>query len=120
MTAFVVPTTWSFFGNTGANQTTYTLPGHTVKQPHLAIFDRKVPSFGGSASQVPSYRIRIIRGVLDANGNLVATRITQDLTCRWPLEGALADVQADIALMATLISDVNLQADIVNQLRLPR
>lgn len=120
MTSFVVPSSWSFFGNTGANQTTYTLPGHTVKQPHLAIFDRKVPSFGGTQSQVPSYRIRIIRGVSDAAGNLVATRITQDYTCRWPLEGSLVDVQADIALLASIVSDVNLQTDIVSQLRLPR
>lgn len=120
MTDYVVPSTWKFFGNTGANQVTYTLPGHTVQRPHLAIFDRKVPSFGGKGSQVPQYRIRIIRGVLDTAGNLVATRITDDRTVRWPAGANASEVIEDMAIMGAICSDVNLQANIVNELRLPR
>lgn len=119
MADYVVPVGWKFNG-AQADQTTFTLPGHTVAQPRLAIFDRKVPSFNGNGSAIPSYRVRIIRGVVDADGEPVPTRVTADITIRWPLEAASADVQSDIAAIAATLSDVDFQSDVVDEQLLPR
>lgn len=114
------PTADMKFFSDREDQTTFTLTGHTVKKPRLAIFDRKVPVVNGNGTSVPWYRIRIIEGVEDADGNVIPTRITCDLTIRWPLEAAPADVIADIAKLASLVSDVDLQSDIADEQLLPR
>lgn len=119
MPNYVVPVDFSFNGST-ADQTTFLLAGHTVAEPRLAIFDRKVPSFNGNGSKVPSYRVRIVRGVTDTDGEVVATRVTADVTIRWPLEAVPADVIADIAQLSAILADVDFQTDVVNEQRLPR
>lgn len=120
MTDFTVPAGWKFHGSANANQTTFTLPGHTVAEPHLAIFDRKVPVVQNGNTSVPWYRIRVIRGVLDADGNPITTRVTVDCTIRWPLQAASADVVEDIGILADALADANLPNDIVDEQLLPR
>lgn len=119
MADYVVPVDWKFNGSQ-ADQTTFTLPGHTVAQPRLAIFDRKVPSFNGNGSKVPSYRVRVVRGVVDAEGHALPTRVTADITIRWPLEAAPADVKSDMAAIAAVLADVDFQGDVVDEQLLPR
>lgn len=120
MADFAIPVGWKFYGANSGNQTTFTLPGHTVAEPHLAIFDRKVPVVQNGQSTVPSYRVRIIRGVADPDGILLSTRITCDLTIRWPLQATPADIMADMASLAAVVGDADFQDDVANELLLPR
>lgn len=115
-----VPTVDMKLFSSKEDQTTFTLTGHTVKRPYLAIFDRKVPVVNGNGTSVPWYRIRIIRGVLDSAGDPIQTRVTCDVTIRWPLEALSADAIADIAKLGSLLSNVDLQSDIVDEQLLPR
>lgn len=120
MADFAVPTGWKFYGNNnGGSQTIFTLPGHTVTKPRLAIFDRQVPRNNGKTVSNPMYRIRVTEGVVDADGNPVLSKVSVDCTIRWPQLADSADVIADIALLASTLADVDLQDDIVNELLLP-
>lgn len=104
--AFNVPATWRFYGaSSDGSQVTYTRPGHTVQEPRLAIIDRKTAVFDANRQKwsVPEYRVRVIDGVLDKDGNPDPTRTLADLTCRSSLSsngGARGDeVTADLLLI---------------------
>lgn len=120
MVDYVVPTGWKFYGSNNGNQTTFTLPGHTTANPRLALFDRRVPSSSPQGAVSPSYRIRIVRGISDAEGNPVQQRVVCDFTVRWPLVADSLDVIADIATIAATLSDVDMQSDMVDEQLLPR
>lgn len=83
--AFTVPNTWKFHSSqNNGNSVTFTRPGHTVQQPRLAIVSRVIPTFDTKRQEwsVPSYRVRVFDGVLDADGNPDPTKTLADLTCR--------------------------------------
>lgn len=82
--AFVLPAGWTFQSSqNNGNSVTYTLPGHTTQAPRLAIFSRTIPSFNSKSGwSVPSYRVRVIHGITDADGNPVETRTSFDCTFR--------------------------------------
>lgn len=83
--AFSIPSTWKFHSSQGnGNQVTYTRPGHTVQAPRLAIVSRVVPVYDAKTARwsVPSYRVRVFDGVVDAVGNPDPTKTLVDLTCR--------------------------------------
>lgn len=104
--AFTVPATWRFYGaSSDGSQVTFTRPGHTVQEPRLAIVDRKIGVFDSNRQRwsTPEYRVRVVDGVLDADGNPDPTRTIADLTCRSSLAsngGARGDeVVADLLLI---------------------
>jgi len=74
---------------------------HSVEQPHLVIVDRKIPTFsnGGTLSQ-PTYRIRVIRGNLDADSNPIANRTLVECSFKW-IAGQ-ADTYVDPSTLAPL------------------
>lgn len=83
--AFVVPSTWKFHSSQGnGNSVTFTRPGHTVQAPRLAIVSRVTPVYDPKLGRwsVPSYRVRVFDGVVDAVGNPDPTKTLVDLTCR--------------------------------------
>lgn len=103
---FQVPATWRLFGaSSDGSQQTYTRPGHTVQEPRLAIIDRTVAVFDGNRGKwsVPTYRVRVADGVLDADGNPDPTRTLLDMTCRSSLSSNGAargdEVTADLLLI---------------------
>jgi len=119
MADYTVPVDWKFDGDS-KDSSTYLLPGHTSAEPRWAIFDRKVPSNTPGGTTVPWSRIRFFRGVLDSDGNLIQSRVTNEYQVKWPTIADSADVIADMALMATLIGDVDLQNDLIVEQILPR
>lgn len=86
---FQVPADWVFQSSANnGNSVTYTLPGHTTQEPKIAVFSRVIPSYSAKTGwTVPSYRVRVIEGVLDADGNPVETRTTVDATFRSSMSG---------------------------------
>lgn len=87
--SFTLPSGWTFQSSSNnGNQVTYTLPGHTVQAPRLAIFSRVIPTYDQKVGwSVPSYRVRVIHGVVDADGVPVETRTSYDATIRWSMSG---------------------------------
>lgn len=88
--AFQVPADWKFQSSANnGNSVTYTLPGHTTAQPKIAVFSRVIPTYSAKTGwSVPSYRVRVIEGVLDADGNPVETRTTVDATFRCSMKNS--------------------------------
>lgn len=101
------------------NSVTYILADHSAQKPHLVIFDRVIPVSSGKGSRVPQLRVRVIRGVLDANGVLVASRITNEFTTRYPVGAPSAENIADMVLLGSIVSNVDFQQDAAVELLLP-
>jgi hypothetical protein len=112
--AFVVPVTWKLYAtsNDGMSKT-YTRPGHTVKEPRLAIVSRVVASFGQKQASwtTPSYRVRVFNGVLDGEGNPDPTRTIADLTLRSSLNSNGAEQGDEVVADLLVIVD---QPDFAN------
>lgn len=104
--ALVVPATWKrhSISNDG-NSVTYTRPGHTVQKPKLAIVSRTTAQYDQNRKSwsVPSYRVRVFDGVLNADGQPDPTRTMYDLTVRASLNSdgsvVVASVHTDFLLV---------------------
>lgn len=119
---YQVPTGWKFYGaaNNG-DQTTFTLPGHSVSTPHLVIFDRRVPvSNNGNGYTTPSYRVRVIRGFLGPDNEPLAARVVVDATIRWPMDAPLTDVKGMVGVLGDIFSSTDFATDAVDEQQLPR
>jgi len=120
MSDYLTPEGSKFYGSQG-DQTTFVMPGHTVGTPYLLIFDRKVPqSNGQGGTSNPSYRVRVIRGLKDAEDVPLETRAVVDINIRWPAKAVASDVVAMIAVAGEILSSVDFQDDVVNEQLLPR
>lgn len=118
MPDYIVPATFKKFSNT-EHSVTYTMSGHTSQKPHLVIFDRVVPVTSGKGSRIPQIRVRVLRGVLGADGTLLATRISEEAVLRYPLGALPSEIKEDIATLAAILSDAEFQDDVATELRLP-
>lgn len=118
MADYIVPGTFKKFSAT-EHSVTYTLSGHTSQKPRLVIFDRVIPVASGKGSRVPQVRVRVIRGVADANGALLSTRITHESVHRYPNGANPLEVIEDMAVLAAICGDTAFQDDVANELRLP-
>lgn len=118
MPDYAAPEGWKLYG-TEKDQTTFIMPGHTASEPRLAIFTRRaVSSNGSNGSANPSYRVRIIRGFLDAEG-VALPRAVVDAEIRWPSAAPAADIYAIIAAAGVILSNVDFQQDAVVEQLLP-
>jgi hypothetical protein len=120
MTDFVTPEGWKFHGSNNGNQTIFTLPGHTVAAPKIAIFDRVVPGISRGVVTHPKFRIRVTSGELDANGQPYEVKNIVDLTIRWRLGSSPSIATGLLTNLAAMLSDANLRQDIVEEQLLPR
>lgn len=87
--SMTVPSTWKFHSSqSNGNSVTFTRPGHTVQQPRLAIISRVVPVYDTKRQDwsVPQYRVRILDGIMDADGNPDPTKTLADVTFRCSLD----------------------------------
>jgi hypothetical protein len=110
---FTVPATWSKFSTSGDGQSeTYTRPGHTVKEPRLAIISRTIATFDAARGtwSVPGYRVRVFDGVLNSDGQPDPTRTLVDATFRSSLNSDGASRGDEVVSDFLLIVD---QADFV-------
>lgn len=104
--ALVVPATWKRHSiNNDGNSITYTRPGHTVKEPKLAIVSRTVAQYDQNRQSwsTPAYRVRVFDGVLNADGQPDPTRTMYDLTVRASINAngsaVVAGVHSDFLLV---------------------
>lgn len=118
MPKYVPPTDMVYDGASSADSVSYQLPGHSVTTPHYMIIDRKVPH---ARSTTAEYRIRIIQGFLNAEGQRVNERAVLEMTCRRPITGvAVVDsVKGNIARLASMLGDEMLVDQISNTQILP-
>lgn len=118
MADYNVPVTFKKFSNT-EHSVTFTLPGHTSQKPHLAIFDRVVPVVQGKGPRVPQVRVRVLRGVLNADGVLQATRISAEGIFKYPVGALASEIIEDMGILATISNDAEFQEDVAVELRIP-
>lgn len=120
MSDFLAPSGWKFdAASNNGDQTTFHLPGHSVSAPHVAIFDRSIPSRVNGVLTKPRYRLRVIKNFYDdVTGE--TTQAIVEVTIRWPNGKTLTDVQSSLVDAATVLSDATFQSDVVEELRLPR
>lgn len=79
--SYTLPTGWVLFGTSNdGNTVTYQRPGHTVKEPRLAVVSRVLPVYNSKSGKwsTPHYRVRVFDGVLDALGVPSPTRTSFD------------------------------------------
>lgn len=93
-------TTLVAFSQNG-NVTTYAAPQHTVAEPHLVIQKRAIPS---SVSGVAQTSLKVVYGTTDANGLVVAQRISFELVGRIPVVANDTDTDAAIALIRDVVA----------------
>nr|URG16486.1 MAG: coat protein [Leviviridae sp.] len=119
MPDYKAPVGWKFYGST-SDQTTFTLPGHTVAAPRLAIFDRKVPQSNGGKLTNPNYKVRIIYGFADVDGNPLESRAVIEANIRWPVAADGSVIEGAIDIMGEMLTNVDFQDDVVAEQLLPR
>lgn len=101
--SFTIPAGYTLYtSSNNGNRVTYVHTTNTSAAPRYVSFSRVLPVWQKIANamgwSIPSYRIQIAKGVLDVNGNPMPTKVTADLTLRWPNGHAsnLADVVGDL------------------------
>lgn len=115
-----LPVGWSEFGRNGSDSVTFTRPGHTVTAPRLAIFDRKLPVSNGNGFSVPSYRVRLIDGHLDIDGNPLKERSIVEVTVRQPVGASATPITTSIADVAAILADAAFVDDATVDYMFPR
>lgn len=97
------------------NTVTFARPGHSTLTPKLLIVKRSVPEFANGRWSTPQYSLKLVRGLVDANGAPVTPRINVGTEgIRWPMSGVGVQtaVSEEIAEFAAVMSTVGLAADI--------
>ena len=88
------------FANNG-NSRTSTLSGHSASKPKLLIEKRRVPE--GNQTMV-EYSFKVVIATEDADGAVLANKISFEGVCRYPVLGTSTDVDAALAIFADVIS----------------
>lgn len=112
-------TGWKIFSQT-ADSVTVARPGHTVSEPRLAIFDRKVPVSGPNGFSVPTYRVRLIDGHVDVDGAPIKEKSLVEVVVRNPLSADATAVTASIAAVAAMLANPEFVNDAVVDQMMPR
>lgn len=114
MADYVPPEGWLYDGAGNKDQTTYVVPGNTAARPYHAVFDRKVPSVNNNGTFSNSqFRVRLIRSVLDSEGNLVPGKLVGDATFSWPIAVDTADVTEVVQVLGAMLSDTEFQNNVL-------
>lgn len=104
--AFQLPDGYTIYGvSNNGNTLTAVRDGHTATKPLLMIIDRTEAKYNAQSAEysVPAYRVRIIRGQLDSEGQPMAGRLLVDANFRHPL-GSESEISNIVADLNTFIS----------------
>jgi len=105
--SFNLPSGWVFqSASNNGNTVTYALPGHTTEKPKLCVISRTIPVYNPKSGwSIPSYRVRVIHGIVDVDGKPVETRTSADVTFRHSMaSGGAAEGDAVVTEFASVIS----------------
>lgn len=75
------------YSNNGNTLTAVKAAESTAAKPVIMVIDRSAPTYNQSTQKfsVPAYRVRVIRGVVDADGKPVVERLLVDANFRTPV-----------------------------------
>lgn len=89
--------------NNGNTLTAIKTATSTAAQPQLLVIDRSEATYnqGQKKFSVPTYRVRVIRGQVDVDGNPVPERLLVDATFRTPIgsDSEHAELHTDFVAM---------------------
>jgi len=88
------------FANNG-NSRTSTLSTHTTLEPRIVIEKRKLPA---SNVAVGEYSVKTIFATEDADGNVLASKVSFETIVRYPVNGQSDDVTAALAIHRDIIA----------------
>jgi len=88
-----------FAENGNARTNTYT--GHTALKPKL-VLEKKRPIEGNNS--VAEYRAIILAATVDANGLVLPSKVSFDVTVRYPALGQSSDITAALAILRDIIA----------------
>lgn len=85
------------------NSRTYVIDGasHTAEKPRMVLQQRKVPSANQS---IIEDEVTVLYGTVDADGNVLDSRVLLSAKVRRPKEGAAADMTAALAKFRDIVA----------------
>lgn len=88
------------FSNMG-NSRTSTLQGHTSVAPKIVIEKRRVPEGNQTMCE---YSCKVVIATVDAEGLVLANKVSFEAVVRYPVLGQSSDVAAALAFFADIIA----------------
>jgi hypothetical protein len=88
------------FSNNG-NSRTSTLSGHTALLPKLVIEKRKVPDGNQTMAE---YSCKVVQATSDADGAVLANKVSIETIVRYPVLGQSSDVDAALAVSRDVVA----------------
>ena len=83
------------------NSRTRTTSGHTAVKPKLVIEKRRVPE--GNQTMV-EYSCKVVHATEDADGEILAQKVSFEAAVRHPVNGTSTDVSAALAIFRDIIA----------------
>jgi len=83
------------------NTRTYTYTGHTAQKPKLVIQRRRVPS---GSQVVLEDAFRVIEATEDANGDVLAEKVSFEAVVRRPINGTGTEVTSALAIFRDIVA----------------
>lgn len=87
--------------STSGNSRTSTYTGHTAVEPRLVIEKRRVPE--GNQTMV-EYSAKVVSSTEDADGEVLAQKVSFEAVVRYPVLGLSSDVTAALAIFRDVIA----------------
>jgi hypothetical protein len=94
------------------NSRTCTLPNHTVLKPELLIEKRKVPATNTALAE---FGCRTLVATSDADGNVLASKVSVETVVRYPVNGQAADVDIAVAYHRDILAGDEFKASVDSQ-----
>lgn len=106
-----IATVLTDFADNG-NSRTLSAPGHSALKPRVVIQKRTVAL---NAASSPEDTIDIVYGTSDAEGAVLASKVSFSVKVKRPLQGQPADVTAAMALFREIVASDNFTDMVVGQ-----
>jgi hypothetical protein len=87
--------------STMGDSRTFTLNAHTASKPRLVIQKRKVPQGNQSVGEST---VNVVYATEDSNGDSLDSKVSFQVTVRFPINGIAADVAAALATFRDIIA----------------
>lgn len=94
------------------NSRTSTLAGHTAQKPKLVIEKRKVPE---GQAQMIEYGCKTVCATEDDSSEILASKVSFEITVRYPINGQASDVTAQLAVIRDIIAGDEFANSVVTQ-----
>lgn len=100
-----------------SDRTAYDLPDHTVREPRVHIFSRKLPPAGGTGYAEST--VKTVFGDLNADGTSRSGNVIVTTTIRVPMDQELALATEALLHHSGVVRDTTLTAPMIEDCRIP-